>query len=108
MGELRGEARSSSTHGLRAIDKDVLSQPATSTPPHGHKPTDTLFYIYTSGTTGNPKASVIKHVRFYTAGLGFSRMFQFTKEDRIYCALPLYHSAGGMVGVGLAWYGMHV
>eukprot|EP01094_Clydonella_sp_ATCC50884_P015878 TRINITY_DN2654_c0_g1_i1.p1 TRINITY_DN2654_c0_g1~~TRINITY_DN2654_c0_g1_i1.p1 ORF type:complete len:652 (+),score=205.34 TRINITY_DN2654_c0_g1_i1:69-1958(+) len=93
--------------GMTGLDACIAEQPIT--PPHaslrsGHKPSDTLFYIYTSGTTGNPKASIIKHVRFYTAGMGFSRSFQCSSSDRIYCALPLYHSAGGMIGVGLSWY----
>eukprot|EP01100_Stratorugosa_tubuloviscum_P007981 TRINITY_DN32_c3_g1_i1.p1 TRINITY_DN32_c3_g1~~TRINITY_DN32_c3_g1_i1.p1 ORF type:complete len:651 (+),score=321.74 TRINITY_DN32_c3_g1_i1:78-2030(+) len=64
---------------------------------------DSLFYIYTSGTTGNPKASIIRHLRFYAAGVGFQHLFNVTPADRIYCALPLYHSAGGMIGVSLAW-----
>jgi solute carrier family 27 fatty acid transporter 1/4 len=57
-----------------------------------------------SGTTGNPKASVIKHVRFYMAAIGFSTIYKVQPTDVIYCALPLYHSAGGMIGVGLSWF----
>lgn len=68
-------------------------------------PNTDLLYIYTSGTTGNPKAGVIKNIRFYMAGMVFSRSFKITPNDRIYCTLPLYHSAGGMLGVGMSWHG---
>merc|ERR1712137_770304 len=67
-------------------------------------PDSPLLYIYTSGTTGNPKAGVIKHMRFYMAGAGFCNSFALTPKDRIYCTLPLYHSAGGMVGISMSWY----
>jgi len=64
----------------------------------------TLCLIYTSGTTGLPKASVVKHLRFLMAGLMFAESLGITAQDRIYCTLPLYHSAGGMVGLGLSWH----
>mmetsp|Transcript_16804 Transcript_16804/g.65640 ORF Transcript_16804/g.65640 Transcript_16804/m.65640 type:complete len:634 (-) Transcript_16804:4306-6207(-) len=67
-------------------------------------PKSELLYIYTSGTTGNPKAGVIKNIRFYMAGMTFGTVFNITDKDRIYCTLPLYHSAGGMIGVGLSWW----
>jgi len=58
-----------------------------------------LFYIYTSGTTGLPKASKVNHLRFYSGGMMLSTLCHVTSKDRIYCALPLYHSAGGLVGI---------
>ncbi|KOB79132.1 Fatty acid transport protein [Operophtera brumata] len=45
-----------------------------------------LLYIYTSGTTGLPKAAVISN----------------SSDDVIYCPLPLYHTAGGVISVGQA------
>ncbi|XP_063838759.1 long-chain fatty acid transport protein 4-like [Ostrinia nubilalis] len=60
-----------------------------------------LLYIYTSGTTGLPKAAVISNTRFVfmATGLHFLRL---KKSDRIYCPLPLYHTAGGVISVGQA------
>lgn len=29
---------------------------------------------------------------------------QVTVNDKIYCTLPLYHSAGGNIGVGISWF----
>ncbi len=59
---------------------------------------DPLVYIYTSGTTGLPKAAKMSHLKYLTAG-GGGRMAGLTRNDVMYCALPLYHSAGGAMAV---------
>jgi len=59
--------------------------------------------VYTSGTTGLPKAAIIKHQRLFLAGYGFSAMFKIRENDRIYTVLPLYHSAGGILGIGMTF-----
>ena len=69
------------------------------------KSSDRLFYIYTSGTTGLPKAAVIKHTRMFLAGISFVCMHRLHKKDVLYVSMPLYHSAAGMVGVGVSWLG---
>lgn len=61
---------------------------------------DEALYIYTSGTTGNPKAARLPHVRVLTMMAGFSAAVSATEKDRMYCVLPLYHSAGGVCAVG--------
>ena len=61
---------------------------------------DEALYIYTSGTTGNPKAARLPHVRVLTMMTGFSAAANATEKDRMYCVLPLYHSAGGVCAVG--------
>jgi acyl-CoA synthetase (AMP-forming)/AMP-acid ligase II len=65
---------------------------------------DLLFYIFTSGTTGLPKAAKIKHLRWALSGASFCNFFGITAADRIYNCLPMYHSAGGMIGLSCAWY----
>lgn len=64
---------------------------------------DKLLYIYTSGTTGLPKAAVVKNARFYFYCLGVYNMNAMYNLKKLvfYNPLPLYHSAGGVVGVGL-------
>ena len=62
---------------------------------------DKLFYIYTSGTTGMPKAAVITNLRFQFMVSGTFMMFGLNNDEIIYNTLPLYHTAGGMLGVGI-------
>ncbi|KTF93049.1 hypothetical protein cypCar_00032117 [Cyprinus carpio] len=61
---------------------------------------DRLFYIYTSGTTGLPKAAIIVHSRYYRIAAFGYYSFGLGPDDVVYCCLPLYHSAGNIVGVG--------
>ena len=63
---------------------------------------DTALYIYTSGTTGLPKAARIPHSRARTYMRAFAGATRSTPKDRIFNVLPLYHSTGGLVGVGAA------
>jgi fatty-acyl-CoA synthase len=60
---------------------------------------DPLFLIYTSGTTGLPKAARMSHARFLGGGT-FALLAGFGRRDVLYCALPLYHTAGGVMSVG--------
>ncbi|XP_076649555.1 fatty acid transport protein 3 [Halictus rubicundus] len=65
-------------------------------------PRDKLIYIYTSGTTGMPKAAVITNLRYMLMSCGVYYMLNLRSTDRIYNSLPLYHTAGGLIGVGQA------
>ncbi len=68
----------------------------------GMKAGDVALYIFTSGTTGMPKAAKITHARAQLYMCAFAGATHAKKDDRIYCALPLYHSTGGLCGVGAA------
>ncbi|XP_010730166.2 very long-chain acyl-CoA synthetase [Larimichthys crocea] len=54
-------------------------------------------YIYTSGTTGLPKAALINQNRLLIA-LAILSSNGVTASDVIYVNLPLYHTAGFMIG----------
>lgn len=56
------------------------------------------LYIYTSGTTGLPKAAVINHERVWLASF-LQRMSGVQSDDVIYMCLPLYHTAGFLMGL---------
>lgn len=62
---------------------------------------DKALYIYTSGTTGLPKAANIIHYRTAAIMHGFSAATEATKDDRMYVCLPLYHTAGGVMAIGI-------
>ncbi|XP_073323630.1 long-chain fatty acid transport protein 1-like [Pagrus major] len=89
--------------GLRVQNLDVLLDRSPKHPPDyttRKEFNDRLFYIYTSGTTGMPKAAVVVHSRYYRiASFGF-HSFGLCNDDILYNCLPLYHSAGTVMGVG--------
>ncbi|CAO2598388.1 Long-chain fatty acid transport protein 4 [Lemmus lemmus] len=62
--------------------------------------TDKLFYVYTSGTTGLPKAAIVVHSRYYRMAALVYYGFRMRPDDIVYDCLPLYHSAGNIVGIG--------
>ncbi|XP_069030434.1 long-chain fatty acid transport protein 2-like [Embiotoca jacksoni] len=56
------------------------------------------LYIYTSGTTGLPKAAVVSHDRMWRAGF-LQRFAGVRSDDTLYLYLPLYHTAGFIMGL---------
>ncbi len=88
--------------GARDLAAELAGRPSANPPASaraGAVAGDDLFYIYTSGTTGLPKAARFSHLKFFTTGTA-GRLAGFTPSDVMYCALPLYHSAGGAMAVG--------
>ncbi len=58
-------------------------------------------FIFTSGTTGLPKAAVFSAQRFHKSSFLLAKSLIKTRaDDRLYNCLPLYHSAGLMIGFG--------
>lgn len=62
---------------------------------------DDFVYIYTSGTTGPMKAASVIHRRAFSAATIFGRLVHRTGPgDVVYCALPLNHASGLLLGLG--------
>ena len=75
------------------FDADAL--PHVSLPPvFDH---DEGMLMYTSGTTGKPKGCVLSHRSVAAGGEYTSAAHGLTRDDRVLCAMPLYHINGQIV-----------
>ncbi|MGH0118981.1 UNVERIFIED_CONTAM: hypothetical protein FKN15_003530 [Acipenser sinensis] len=91
----------STTPGIESLN-DKIHQASDQPLPQSLRSNVTIksaaLYIYTSGTTGLPKAAVITQERLW-AGASFLRINAVLSQDVVYVNLPLYHSAGFMIGL---------
>ncbi|XP_015687588.1 long-chain fatty acid transport protein 4 [Protobothrops mucrosquamatus] len=90
----------SSLPGVEDLDSPVAKAPRQPPSPPDKGFLDKLFYIYTSGTTGLPKAAIIVHSRYFRMATLVYGGFRMTPDDVVYDSLPLYHTAGNIVGIG--------
>ncbi|KAL0609635.1 Long-chain fatty acid transport protein 1, partial [Plecturocebus cupreus] len=97
-GDLGPEGVLPDTHLLDLLLKEASTAPLAQIPSKGMD--DRLFYIYTSGTTGLPKAAIVVHSRYYRIAAFGHHAYCMQAADVLYDCLPLYHSAGNIIGVG--------
>ncbi|XP_040269737.1 very long-chain acyl-CoA synthetase-like [Bufo bufo] len=94
-------SRDSSTEGVLTL-LDKVEAAAEKPIPESYRTGSTMktpaLYIYTSGTTGLPKAAVINQGRLLISS-SISTLAGVSCNDVLYIPLPLYHSAGLMIGV---------
>jgi long-chain acyl-CoA synthetase len=83
------------------IDPDATTIPDIVAGASGELPPvsadDNALLMYTSGTTGKPKGVVLSQKSVVAGGEFTSRAHHLTAEDRVMCALPLYHINGQIV-----------
>jgi long-chain acyl-CoA synthetase len=83
------------------IDPDAISIFDDASLPDAQLPTVTedadALLMYTSGTTGKPKGVVLSHKSVIAGGEFTSRAHHLDAQDRVMCALPLYHINGQIV-----------
>lgn len=53
--------------------------------------------IYTSGTSGNPKGSILTHANLLADAQAIAEWFNFDKDTRTLCILPLFHNNGQVI-----------
>ena len=96
-----------SIHGIDMDNKmKEFKDKITNTPAEWRYPcsmTDPLWYIYTSGTSGLPKASVVIHRNVFNRSNVLKIFMETVSTDRIYVAIPLYHSSGSVISLQ-AWH----
>ncbi|GFO37969.1 very long-chain acyl-coa synthetase [Plakobranchus ocellatus] len=88
--------------GLHSLDDLMIQTLPTGVSPAlraGMTMSDIFCYIYTSGTTGSPKPAIISQLKGSSFGLVLSGCVDFCSSDTLYVPLPLYHSAGGGIGL---------
>lgn len=97
-GKLQKESVPSGTEHIDPVLTMTSTAPPAVVPHRGFN--DRLFYIYTSGTTGMPKAAIVVHSRYFRIASFGHYGFGLCSDDIVYDCLPLYHSAGNIMGVG--------
>lgn len=71
---------------LKAAEEAINERPAAC--PDGDDP---ALIIYTSGTTGASKGAVLSHNNLIANAINLVTCWQFTSDDRLLLALPLFH-----------------
>ena len=61
---------------------------------------DTAALLYSSGTTGQPKGIMLSHENIGSNALALKEAWNFTTEDSLLHALPIYHVHGLFVALG--------
>lgn len=64
-------------------------------------PDDTAAILYTSGTTGRSKGAVLSHENLLSNALALRDIWQFTSDDRLLHALPIFHVHGLFVATNV-------
>jgi malonyl-CoA/methylmalonyl-CoA synthetase len=67
----------------------------------GRGPDDLAAILYTSGTTGRPKGAMISHANLASNAAALVDLWQFTADDVLIHALPIFHTHGLFVAINV-------
>ena len=67
----------------------------------GIQPTDPAVILFTSGSEGHPKGVALSHEALHSNRNQLKARLELTHKDRLFNALPMFHSFGLSVGVFL-------
>ncbi|MFE7836021.1 acyl-CoA synthetase [Streptomyces sp. NPDC057474] len=84
---------------LERVDIDVRERPAPRPAADEPSPTAPALIVYTSGTTGPPKGAVIPRRAVATTLDALADAWQWTADDVLVHALPLFHVHGLILGI---------
>ena len=95
----RGVAPPAELAGLPRLDIDREAATTGEPLPDELHAEDTAFVMYTSGTTGPPKGVQIPRRAIASNLDALAEIWQWTSEDRLTHALPVFHVHGLVIGV---------
>ncbi|MFE6036065.1 acyl-CoA synthetase [Streptomyces sp. NPDC056452] len=84
--------------GLERLDVDTAAA-ATDPPPPEPSPESPALIVYTSGTTGPPKGAILPRRAIAASLDALEDAWQWTADDVLVHALPLFHVHGLILGV---------
>ncbi|MEU9367989.1 acyl-CoA synthetase [Streptomyces avermitilis] len=96
-----GDELPSAVRGLERVDVDVNAPAADAPVPATGNVSDDApaFIVYTSGTTGPPKGAVLPRRAIATTLDALADAWQWTADDVLVHALPLFHVHGLILGI---------
>jgi len=81
---------------------DLVSQAQPCFEHYPCKENDRAAILYTSGTTGRSKGAVLTHSNLASNCAALIDLWQFSHQDRLIHALPIFHTHGLFVAVNMA------
>ena len=87
-------------HGMGSLTMAV--QTAAPIAPLIREGDDLAAILYTSGTTGKPKGAMLSHANLASNSQTLAKIWQFTPDDVLIHALPIFHTHGLFVATNVA------
>ncbi|MDE4141610.1 MULTISPECIES: malonate--CoA ligase [Rhodobacterales] len=102
IAEIAGDARvvTLDGKGLGSLTDAVVGRGGFDPVPRG--PDDLAAILYTSGTTGRSKGAMLSHENLASNSLMLRDYWQFTEQDVLIHALPIFHTHGLFVATNVA------